>query len=56
MLRLVDENEAVNHILIRRDEIAIGINCEQLGEGDSHKDGRVTKRRRKEDLQGKARA
>ena len=44
----MDENEAVNHILqvIRRDEIAIGINYERLGESDSHKDDRATKRHR----------
>ena len=54
----VDENEAVNHILqvIRRDAISIGINYEQLGESDSYKDDRATKRRRKEESQGKARA
>ena len=50
----VDENEAVNRILqvVCRDEIAMGITYKQSKETDAHKDGRATKRRRKEQYQG----
>jgi len=49
-LTFVDENEAVNRILqvVCRDEIAMGVTYKQAKETDAHKEGRATKRRRKE--------
>ena len=46
----VDENEAVTRILeiVRRDEIAMAITYKVAKEPDTHKEGRATKRRRKD--------
>ena len=48
----VDENEAVNRILeiVGRDEIAMAITYEEAKEHDTLKEGRATKRRRKDGL------
>ena len=54
----VDENEAVNRILeiVCRDEIAMAITCKVAKEPDTLKEGRATKRRRKDGLYDKTKA
>ena len=54
----VDENEAVNRILeiVCRDEIAMAITYKVAKEPDALKEGRATKRRRKDVLYDKTKA
>ena len=54
----VDENEAVNRILenVCRDEIAMAITYEEAKEHETLKEGRATKRRRKDGLYQKTKA
>ena len=51
----VDENEAVNRIaeIVCRDEIAMAITYKEAKEHDTLKEGRATKRRRKDGLYDK---
>ena len=52
----VDENEVVQHILevISRDEIAMAVTYQEAQEHDTFKEGRATKRRRKDGSTSKA--
>ena len=58
VMSFVDENEAVNRILeiVCRDEIAMAITYKVAKEPDTHKEGRATKRRRKDILYNKTKA